>query len=261
MPPPTISVVVATHQRRDLCRRAVASALAQRPSPLEVLVAVDGSTDGTREMLEEWGLTEPRLRVLPDAPSAGRPAPPRNRAIDAARGTWLAFLDDDDEWLPGKLAAQAPYLNDEADVVAANAQTPDGAWYFPRPPAVVRPPGSALLRGNPIILSTALSRRELVLAIGRFEEEPWLAGIEDYALWLALADAGARFVILGEPLVRYADHGTDRLSHRTATNELAVARLFWRRWRARPGDRALRRAAFSRASYALTVSRQALIGR
>jgi glycosyltransferase involved in cell wall biosynthesis len=261
MPSPAISVVVTTHDRRELCRRAIASALAQDPPPLEVVVADDASTDGTRPMLEAWARDEPRLRVLDPAPPAGRPAPGRNRAVAAAAGDWVAFLDDDDEWLPGKLAAQIERIEPGVAVVGTNAVDDAGRPYFPGAPAVARPSRADVIRGNPLILSSVLARRDVVVAAGGFPQEPWLAGIEDYALWLEAADAGAPIVVLGAPWVRYTAHGDDRLSRRAAANEVAVARLFWRRWWRDRSDLGLRRAALSRTSYALTIARQALVGR
>lgn len=254
-------MVIATHQRRDACRRAVASALGQTLPPLEVIVVDDGSRDGTHAVLSDWAAEDPRLRVLHPAAPAGRPAPPRNRGIAVARGTWLAFLDDDDEWLPDKLERQEPWL-EHVDVVAGNAlagmrERP----YFPNAPAQRWATRQELLRTNPIVTSTSLARRDLVLAAGGFPEEPWMRGIEDYALWLAMVDLGARLVVLGAPLIRYAEHGDARLSGRAVINQLAVARLFWRRWRTSPGDHRLRRAALSKASYALTVAKQEAIRR
>jgi glycosyltransferase involved in cell wall biosynthesis len=252
---------MATHDRRELCRRAVASALDQDPPPLEVLVADDGSTDGTHAMLTAWASDEPRLRVLTPARSAGRPAPARNRALALARGDWVAFLDDDDIWVPGKLAAQLPYMCGDVGVVSANARSAGGQCYFPDAAVVARPSRAAILRGNPVILSTAVVRRDLARDAGGFPEARWLAGVEDYALWLTIADTGARFVVLGDPLVVYAEGGTDRLSRRAVRNQIAVARLFWQRSRARPEQRELRRAAASKTSYVLTVAKDNLLGR
>ena len=251
--------MIATHQRRDACREAVASALGQTRPPLEVIVAVDGSNDGTTEMLSEWATEDSRVRIVVLDPPAGRPAPPRNRAIAEARGMWVAFLDDDDTWREDKLAVQARHF-DSADVVGTNALV-DGMPYFADAPVQRMVPAVELLHTNPLILSSTVVRRDLLLTVGGFPEAPSLRGIEDYALWFALADAGARIVISGTPLVSYARHDAPRLSASTVRNEIAVARLFWRRWRAHPSDRQLRRAALGRASYALTIARDRLLAR
>src|SRR5436853_607913 len=82
------------------------SALAQEPAPLEVLVCDDGSSPPTLERLRALEAADPRVRVLGAAHNTGSPGAGRNRGIRAARGAWLGFLDDDDAWLPGKLARQ-----------------------------------------------------------------------------------------------------------------------------------------------------------
>jgi glycosyltransferase involved in cell wall biosynthesis len=258
---PSISAVIATYRRREACRRAIESVLAQTQPVEEVLVCDDGSDDGTVEMVAEWASRDPRVRPVAAPDHAGRPAPPRNRGIRAARGEWVAFLDDDDVWAPDKVQRQSAWMDDGADVVCANAMDSEGARYFPDWVDPQRFGRATLLRTNPVILSSAVARRTLLLRAGGVPEEPWLAGIEDYALWLAVVDAGGRFVALPEPLVQYASTGdAARLSRRIVANQVAVARLLWRRSVRRPRDRALRRAALSKSSYALTVARQEWLG-
>lgn len=253
--PLDLTVVMATYGRREACRRAIASVLEQTPGARELIVSDDGSDDGTPQMLAEWAAREPRLRVHVGR-HLGTPAPHRNRGIHEAAGSWIAFLDDDDEWLPGKLAAQAPLMRQGFDVVATNAvRSTNGRPYFPDAPQIATPSRWTLLRTNPVIISSAVIRRDLVLDIGGLEEERWIGGIADYALWLAASDRGARFAILGAPLVRYDDGGDARMSTTPVRMQIAVARLFWRRWRARPDDPQLRRAALSKTSYALTVAK------
>jgi glycosyltransferase involved in cell wall biosynthesis len=92
-----------TYRRPELATRAARSALAQTLHPLELVAVVDGRDDATVAALA--GLGDTRLRiVVPDTHLGNSSA--RNRGVLDARATWVAFLDDDDEWLPGKLAAQ-----------------------------------------------------------------------------------------------------------------------------------------------------------
>lgn len=102
---PTVSVVIPTFDRAALLPVAVASALAQRPAPLEVIVVDDGSTDDTPEVCRRF---PPPVRTIRQANTG--PAAARNRGIRKARGDYVAFLDSDDVWLPGKLAAQLAAL-------------------------------------------------------------------------------------------------------------------------------------------------------
>ncbi|HWS36935.1 MAG TPA: glycosyltransferase family 2 protein [Actinoplanes sp.] len=100
---PDVSVVIPTCDRPDLAVRAVGSALAQTHRDLEVIVVVDGPDDATTGALGEVGDPRLRVEVLPErrkAPNA------RNVGALQARGRFTALLDDDDEWLPDKLAVQ-----------------------------------------------------------------------------------------------------------------------------------------------------------
>jgi glycosyltransferase involved in cell wall biosynthesis len=247
----SVSAVISTYQRPDECERAVRSALAQEPAPLEVLVCDDGSADSTAERFSDFG--DPRVRYIRVEPNRGTPAPARNAGVQAAQGDWIAFLDDDDEWLPGKLAAQLAHSGD-ADVIATNAITSGGDPYFPGAPEEHRPSRREILAANPVIQSSVMVRRGAGL---HFPEQGWLRGIEDYGAWLALADEGARFLVLGEPLVRYATHSADRFSGGApARVERAVARLAWQRAARHPLDRELVRAALGRTA-ALSPRRRA----
>jgi glycosyltransferase involved in cell wall biosynthesis len=223
----SISVVISTFQRPDACERALRSALNQTEPPLEVLVCDNGSTDETSERMRAWERRDGRVRYMRTERNSGTPATTRNLGIERARGELVAFLDDDDEWLPGKLAAQAhARRSDRADVIATNAvRTSDGSDYFNAAPPVSHPSREDLLRANPIICSSALVPRRALQAVGGFPPELRLKGLEDYAAWLTLAERGMRFCVLGEPLVRYEDAAADRLSVQRVRIELAVTRL------------------------------------
>lgn len=100
---PLVSAVIPTRGRADLVVRAVRSALAQTLTDLEVVVVIDGPDAETEAALHR--IAEPRLRVLA-LPARSGPAAARNTGVQEARGEWIAFLDDDDEWLPEKLCRQ-----------------------------------------------------------------------------------------------------------------------------------------------------------
>ena len=224
-----ISVVISTYQRPEACERALRSVLSQTESPLEVLVCDDGSADETGTRMRDWELRDKRVRYLRVPHNSGTPATTRNLGIEHARGDWVAFLDDDDEWLEGKLAAQRAVLAKEgADAVATNAFRSDGSIYFPNAPSIWRPTSLDVLKADPIIMSSALVRRELLLAAGGFATDIRLKGFEDYAVWLELAGRGSRFVVLGDALVHYDAGSSDRLSTERARIQVGVTRLVWK---------------------------------
>ena len=187
---PEISVVIPTFNRREMCLRAVASAVGQTHTPLEVLVCDDGSTDGTRAAVEELSRDDGRVRYVALPANTGSPAAARNLGVRSARGDWVAFLDDDDEWLAEKLALQAPALADGHMIVCANAFV-SRETYFPTSGKVLTFGRRELLRDNPVIISTAVVARRQLLASGGFPEDPRLAAVADHGAWLRLTDLGA----------------------------------------------------------------------
>lgn len=221
------------------------------PAPLEVIVVDNGSTDGTGAEFERWQAEEPRLRYLRIEPNRGTPAPARNLGVASAAGDWVAFLDDDDRWLPGKLALQTSALADDIDVIATDAIRSDGRAYFGFDSGPRRPSHSEIERANPVILSTALVRRCVLLDAEGFDEDPAIAGAEDYELLLRLADGGAHFVILDAPTVRYCDRGEDRLSDAPLKTQRVLVRVRLRRWLQKPGDWLRLRSALRECTLAL----------
>lgn len=129
---PLVSVVIPTRNRPVLVLRTLASVFAQTMRNLEAIVVLDGPDPATAAALAAMQREEPRLRFLElDRNQGGSAA--RNRGIEAAHGQWIALLDDDDEWLAGKLGRQmaeieAMDLTGISPVVATSlyAQTGDG---------------------------------------------------------------------------------------------------------------------------------------
>ena len=106
--PPRVSVVIPTHNRAELLPRAVASVLAQTWTDFELLIVDDRSTDETPGVIARCA--DRRIRSFRHARNSGQ-SKALNTGIEHARGDYVAFLDDDDEWLPGKLAAQVALLD------------------------------------------------------------------------------------------------------------------------------------------------------
>jgi glycosyltransferase involved in cell wall biosynthesis len=239
-------VVIPTYQRREHCARAVSSALDQELPALEVLVCDDGSTDGTREAMEAWAGEEERLRYLRLPRNHGNPIEARNLGVRTARGDWIALLDSDDRWLPEKLARQVEALDRGGhDVIASNATRSSGGPYFPGRTEATEPVRDEFLVHNPIITSTALVRRSQVLAAGGFRRSALrvpITGVDEYALWLAIANQGGRFLVLPEQLVIYDDDPTG-LGSNAPRQETEVAAVRWRLWLDQPLDGAVLRSA------------------
>jgi glycosyltransferase involved in cell wall biosynthesis len=207
--PTNISVVVPTRNRPESVTRAVRSVLAQSLPPSEVVVVVDGPDPATVQALED--IRDPRVVVIALDDNGG-PARARNIGVRRSTGDWVAFLDDDDEWLPGKLRAQACALSSSSDadhIVLATGvdwrgDSTSDSWPLrspsPNEPVtdylfIRRRPGESLLH-----TSTILLRREFALACP-FPEH--LRIHEDYDWFMNLEKAGAHFSIVPAPLVIY----------------------------------------------------------
>ncbi|MEQ1861186.1 MAG: glycosyltransferase family 2 protein [Chthoniobacteraceae bacterium] len=115
---PAVSVILPFYNRIATLARCVDSVLAQTFADWELVAVDDASTDGGAAMLEARG--DPRIRIVRHEVNRGAGAA-RDTAMQAARGAYFALLDSDDEWLPGKLAAQMDALRRAGETAALSA--------------------------------------------------------------------------------------------------------------------------------------------
>lgn len=111
----TVSCIVITHNRVAYLKRAVESVLNQTYPDIELIVVDDASTDGTKEYGEELSKLGHKYIYISSSESRGGNYA-RNRGIKESSGEYIAFLDDDDYWLPEKTQKQVEYLNMHKDV-------------------------------------------------------------------------------------------------------------------------------------------------
>lgn len=181
----TTSVVIATYNRALLVRRAVISVLAQKADDIEVIVVDDGSTDDTEAVVRAFG--EPVRYVRRDNGERGAA---RNTGIAAAGGEVIAFLDSDDEWLPGHLERihNAFAAGDDVGLVYAGAECVDDKTsrvFFVGPTAPLDgDPVVAAAAANPFPFSATAVRRRVLDEVGGFDEDRALSGAEDWELFL-----------------------------------------------------------------------------
>ena len=105
---PKVSVIITTHNRAEMLPHAVGSVLAQTFTDYEIIIVDDCSTDHTQDVIAKFD--DPRVRSLRHEVNK-RQAAAINTGISDARGEYIAFLDDDDEWLPAKLERQTALLD------------------------------------------------------------------------------------------------------------------------------------------------------
>jgi glycosyltransferase involved in cell wall biosynthesis len=211
-----VSVVIPCFNASRYIAAALRSVQEQHWTPLEIIVVDDGSTDGSPELIAS---AFPEVRLIRQANQGAAVA--RNRGVREARGTWVAFLDADDVWLPGKLAAQADKLL--ADPGARLVYTAWQVW-----PGEAPSPGAAelaaLLEGAdepsrwegpsgwiyPELLldcalwtSTVMVHRSVFDEVGVFDTGLRIG--EDYDLWLRISRA-TRILRVDRPFALYRAH-------------------------------------------------------
>ena len=191
MTSPVVSVVMPCYDAEAFVTDAVQSVLAQSFADLELLVADDGSTDGSLARLAPFA-SDARVRVL-TLPHGG-PGRARNAGLAAATGRLVAFLDADDRWEPGHLERLVAALDASPGRFVYTGGTSVGPRGRARSTAPAYAPAASfrdLFVDVHIVSPGAFAaRREDVLAVGGFPEDPAWIGSEDRALYLALARAG-----------------------------------------------------------------------
>ena len=129
-----VTAIIPTRNRPGLVMRAVRSALSQTHSDLEVVVVIDGPDPPTVAAI--GSISDARLRVVELQENVGS-ADARNTGVQHAKGTWVAFLDDDDEWTPQKIERQldcATRSKFKNPVIACRVigRTPQADFIWPR---------------------------------------------------------------------------------------------------------------------------------
>ncbi len=215
-----VSVVIPAFNRKNALVRAVDSVLAQDYAGIEAIVVDDGSTDGTQEWAD--GIGDARVRCIRLETNRGGGAA-RNAGILAARGRYVAFLDSDDEWEPGKISAQVKAL--EAEAAGGNEKvvvytrigvSRKNGRVETRPERGIRngePVGDYLFVSDGLIQTSSLLMTADLAREVMFDER--LPRHQDFDFCLRLEEAGCRFLMCERPLtIWYHDDRKDRISTR-----------------------------------------------
>jgi glycosyltransferase involved in cell wall biosynthesis len=203
---PLVSVIIPVYNRIDVLSDALTSVRQQTYQNFEVIVVDDGSSDGSHALAQKFADEDPRIKVLRQ-PNGGVSAA-RNTAIAPAHGELIAFLDADDVWLPGKLAAQLDLLKQEpranllfTDYFLWDGQNDFGRRYSDPDKFPDGDVSRRLIFFDLFGLSTVIIKREMLDVVGAFDVELPVAA--DWDMWLRIAEQGLCAKGVRQPLARY----------------------------------------------------------
>ncbi len=187
---PTVSVIITTYNRADLLPRAINSVLNQTYKDFELIIVDDGSTDNTKEIVEDFQQKDSRI-VYVYQENQGWPSA-LNKGLSVVRGEFIAFLDSDDEWLPLKLEEQINIFNKSnstnlgmvgCDILIIKENTNFKKEF--KFSALKENLIENVLKGRlPTTLSALLIRREIFNKIGLIDKN--LRRMADQDLWIRI---------------------------------------------------------------------------
>jgi glycosyltransferase involved in cell wall biosynthesis len=227
---PKVSVIIPTCNRAEFLRSAIESVLMQTFSDFEIIVSDDKSTDHTREVIK--GFKDKRIKYVRNKGNKG-PSATRNTGIFKSEGEYIAFLDDDDEWLPDKLQKQVELLNiSQSNICGVYSKSSmidrSTGKIISINPENDEMKGNLLYQlaiKNPIHTPTVVIRKRCLEKVGSFDET--ISYMEDRDLWIRLS-MHWDFEYIPEPLVRVYIHGNAHLSEnlegQTAAREKILER-------------------------------------
>ena len=219
----SVSVIVPHYNRPDYVRRALQSIHAQTIKPDEILLVDDGSSPENLEKLADLS----NLATIIASPRNLGISGARNLGAQNAKSQWLAFLDDDDCWLPDKQERQIRYLQAHPQVTAlgggATARSSDGQEEYWGEKPTYRVTLAHALCHTASMSPALLIRRDVYLELDGFDTS--LSHMEDYEFGIRLLAAGHEMHFLGEPMFVYSRGGHHQASiqwERMFKGEMAV---------------------------------------
>ena len=207
--PPAVSVVIPAYNAEQFVAETLDSVLSQTFTDFELIVVDDGSSDGTRRVLDEYARRDPRMRVHAMPANAGAIAA-RNTGVSLSTGEFLAAMDADDVCLPHRLERQVEFLraNPEVGVVGAYVRliddkgTPGAVKTYPSNAALM---AWSLLFYNCFAHPAVMMRRSVIEAANGYAAE-CKGGTEDFELFQRLSHM-VRLSTIEEVLLHYRRWG------------------------------------------------------
>ncbi|QDY70396.1 glycosyltransferase family 2 protein [Qingshengfaniella alkalisoli] len=220
--PPVFSIVTPVYNAAKTVSETIQSIQEQTLTSWELWLVDDGSTDGSRAVIEDAAAHDARINVI-SLPGQSGAAVARNAAIEAATGHYIAFLDADDLWKPHKLAVQKAALDDGAGFVfSAYDRIDEDGRLLGSVRVSMQVAYAEALKGNPIgCLTAAYDTRVYGKVL-----MPDMKRRQDYALWLKLLRQHGPAIGIQESLARYRVR-----SNSLSSNKRVAMRATWRVYR------------------------------
>ncbi len=218
-----VSIITPAFRAASFIGETIKSVIAQTYPNWEMLIAEDCSPDDTREVIRQWALAEPRVKLVAVERNGG-PALARNAALELAEGRWIAFLDSDDLWLPDKLertiahaqAHQAALVFTGFRRISADGSATGHYVSVPRTLSYQQ-----LLGNTAIATSTVLLDRNVVGEV-RMKKTYY----DDFDCWLQILKRGHLAFGLDQDLMRYRV-----MNQSVSRNKRRSALHVWRAYR------------------------------
>lgn len=210
-----ITAVITTCNRLRQLKKAVESIENQTLLPDELIIIDDNSCDQTQEYCKNLQEISKIPVIYLRNDSQGGSNTCRNQAIERASGEYIAFLDDDDEWLPEKLQIQYETAKKEnADLIYTGVETVDSegkkiSQHFHKKPAFFSPKIAILTLNYPGTTSCLMLKTELLRKIAGFNTD--YSSLQDYELSIRLIGAGAKVAGIEKILVKYGFPGSSSI--------------------------------------------------
>lgn len=217
-----VSIITPLYNSAKFIAEAIQSVLAQTFTEWEIIIVDDCSTDNSVEIVDNYQSIDSRIKLIRLETNSG-PAIARNRAIEEAKGRYIAFLDSDDTWLPQKLEKQISFMKENKSVLSyAGYQKIDENG---NSRGIVNVPLSVnydtMLDSNYIPCLTAIYDS---FKLGKIYM-PNIMG-QDYGLWLKILKMGHVAYGINEPLAYYRERKKS-----FSSNKLTAARHQWKVYR------------------------------
>ena len=222
---PLVSCVIPTHNRADLLPRAISSNQNQTYKNLEIIIVSDGSTDNTKNIVADIAKNDNRIKFFENILAQGGNVA-RNTGIELSEGEYVAFLDDDDEWLPEKIEKQLAIMESDESVGLVYTgvhiiYVNEKSEYNSKAREVGNLNKRILLDNCVGTTSTVMVRKDILKKTGVFDVE--LKALQDYDLWIRICQCCNVGMVCEEMINYYNYTGTAQVSALTKKYEESFA--------------------------------------